>query len=189
MAGDSNRLEQVYTAGSSMLTAFYFPGGGYELDQSEVVQADGTILITGTVTRRYYGLGGQEVAMLECGPQGCGSGLKYFLTDHLGSVVAVVNASGGLISQQRYYPYGGIRTDVGTVTQTDFGYTGQRNLDALGNSYRLGLMDYKARMYDSYLHRFIQPDTVTPGGPQGLTLRSCPTPSLTIWLRVNCRAD
>ena len=77
--------------------------------------------------------------MAECGPQGCGSGLNYFLTDHLSGVVAVANASGTLVSQQRYMPFGQVRTDVGTITQTDFGYTGQRNLDAAGNSFQLGL--------------------------------------------------
>jgi hypothetical protein len=64
------------------------------------------------------------VAMAECGPQGCGS-LNYFLTDHLGSVVAVANASGTLVSQQRYLPFGQVRTNVGSITQADYGYTGQ----------------------------------------------------------------
>jgi len=171
--GDGNRVRQEYFEGAfgqnvTVKVTNYYAGGTYELDQAGVVQANGSISIAGTITRKYYAFAGQTVAMVECSPQGCGSGLRYFLTDHLGSVAAVVNASGGLISQQRYYPYGGVRSDVGTVTQTDFGYTGQRNLDAEGNSYRLGLMDYKARFYDAYLHRFIQPDTLTAGGPQGL---------------------
>jgi RHS repeat-associated protein len=61
-----------------------------------------------------------------------------------------------------------VRTDVGMITQTDLGYTGQRNLDAQGSTFSLGLMDYRARMYSSLTGRFIQPDTITPGGPQGL---------------------
>jgi RHS repeat-associated protein len=43
----------------------------------------------------------------------------------------------------------------GPITQTDFGYTGQR---ALG----MGLMDYHARMYDSYITQFSQPDSIIP---------------------------
>ena len=96
------------------------------------------------------------------------NGLQYFLTDHLGSTVAVTNASGTLTSQQRYLPFGGVRTNVTSPNPqlpiTDLGYTGQRALDpGMG-----GLMDYHARFYSPTLGRFIQPDTITPGGPQGL---------------------
>jgi hypothetical protein len=71
---------------------------------------------------KYYSIAGQTVVMrdAEC--------LKYFLTDHLGSVVTVLNATGGLLSQQRYLPFGEVRRDVGSITQTDFGYTFQRSL-------------------------------------------------------------
>ncbi len=52
--------------------------------------------------------------------------LDYLLTDHLGSVIAITDASGTLISQQRYLPFGGVRTDTKPpfITQTDLGYTG-----------------------------------------------------------------
>jgi RHS repeat-associated protein len=104
----------------------------------------------------------------DLGPQGIsvgfndGSGLKFLLTDHLGSVVAVTDSSGTLLSEQRYLPFGEVRT-VGGTNQTDFGYTGQRNLDAQGNAFSLGLMDYNARFYDPLLGRFVQPDTIVPG--------------------------
>ena len=74
-----------------------------------------------------------------------GSGLKYFLSDQQGSTVAVTDAHGTLFSEQRYLPFGGLRTlpgPAGAISQTDFGYTGQRVLD------QTGLMDYKARFYD-----------------------------------------
>jgi RHS repeat-associated protein len=82
--------------------------------------------------------------------------LLYFLTDHLGSVVAITDASGALLNEQRYMPFGQVRTDVGTIDQTDFGYTSQRNLPDMG------LMDYKARFYDANIGRFVQPDNTTP---------------------------
>jgi len=110
--------------------------------------------------------------------QVCTSGLQYFpstrlrqsgrrLTDHLGSTVATTDSNGTLTSQQRYLPFGGTRTNVTAPNSpgTDFGYTGQRQLDAgMG-----GLMDYNARFYSPMLGRFIQPDTVIPdpGGSQG----------------------
>jgi len=42
-----------------------------------------------------------------------GGELHYMLTDHLGSVVAVTDADGVLESEQRYLPFGQVRTDVG----------------------------------------------------------------------------
>lgn len=79
--------------------------------------------------------------------------------------MAVTDASGTLISQQRYLPFGGVREDVGNISQTDYGYTGQRNLDS-----GIGLMDYKARFFPPYINRFIQPDTIIPDpyNPQDL---------------------
>jgi RHS repeat-associated protein len=71
-------------------------------------------------------------------------------------VVAITDNNGSILSQQRYLPFGQVRTDVGTVTQTDLGFTGQRNNSGLG------LMDYHARDYDPALGRFIQPDTIVP---------------------------
>jgi RHS repeat-associated protein len=71
--------------------------------------------------------------------------------------MAVTDASRTLISQQRYLPFGGVRENVSNISQTDYGYTGQRNLDS-----GIGLMDYKARFYSPYLNRFIQPDTIVP---------------------------
>jgi RHS repeat-associated protein len=153
--GDGSRVKQVYTDGSGSLTTFYFMGGAYE------VRSDGK-------TIKYYAFAGQTVAMRSCTGGTC-SAPSYFLTDHLGSIAAVTDANGARISQQRYLPYGQVRTDVvNKVTQTDFGYTGQRNLDAQNNQYSLGLMDYRARFYSVSLGRFTQPDTIVPsaGNPQ-----------------------
>ena len=111
----------------------------------------GAYEVTDGAVKKYYSLAGMTVAMND------GSGLKYLLTDHLGSVVAVADASGTLTSQQRYLPFGQLRTDLSgpRITQTDFGYTGQRSLD-------MGLMDYHARMYDPYITHFSQPDSIIP---------------------------
>ena len=89
------------------------------------------------------------------------AGLSYFLTDQQGSTVAII-APDGSLTQQRYLPFGQVRSGLGSIGQTDFGYTGQRLLAALG------LMDYKARMYDPTIGRFIQPDLIVsnPANPQ-----------------------
>ncbi len=81
----------------------------------------------------------------------------------LGSTALVTNASGGVVDQQRYYPYGAGRpTD--TALPTDYRFTGQRREGTIG------LYDYGARFYDPALGRFISADTVVPqpGNPQAL---------------------
>jgi hypothetical protein len=88
-------MQQVYevlTGGitTSALTTSYFSGGAYAV-------------LTGGVTSttlRYYSFAGQSVAMND------GSGLKYLLTDQLGSAVAVTDASGVKLNDQRYEPFG-----------------------------------------------------------------------------------
>src|SRR5690606_27774411 len=85
-------------------------------------------------TKKYYSIAGMTVATQDA------SGLQYLLTDHLGSTVAVTNSSGTLTSQQRYLPFGGVRSIPNSpILSTDFGYTGHRLLDAgMG-----GIMDYR----------------------------------------------
>ncbi|MEW6028108.1 MAG: RHS repeat-associated core domain-containing protein [Chloroflexota bacterium] len=136
--GDGVRVEERYFVGTTLTsTKAYYMGGLYEV-------TDGAV-------KKYYSIAGQTVALRD------DSGLQYLLTDHLGSVVAVTNASGTLTSQQRYLPFGEVRTIPDSpITITDFGFTGQRALDGTG------LMDYRARFYSPYLNRFIQPDTIIP---------------------------
>jgi len=61
-----------------------------------------------------------------------------------------------LLSEQRYLPFGEVRSDVAGIDQTDLGYTSQRQVAGLG------LMDYRARMYDPGLGRFVQADAISP---------------------------
>jgi RHS repeat-associated protein len=89
-----------------------------------------------------------------------GSTFKYFVSDHLGSTALVLSASGTILEQQRYLPFGAPRTipSFNNITSTDFTYTGQRLLDSgMG-----GIMDYRARFYSQSLGRFIQPDSIIP---------------------------
>jgi RHS repeat-associated protein len=159
--GDGQRVGQ-YSQGTA---TYYFAGGAYEV--TGTLTGGSADSFAQTEVKKYYSIGGQMVAMdkICTVSQGCSdAGLKYFLTDHLGSLAAVTDASGGLLSQYRYLPFGQLRTDVplpnsqSTNAQfTAFGYTGQRGLEASG------LLDYKARFYDPALGRFIQPDTLIPG--------------------------
>ncbi len=134
--GDNRRVGQTGPTGEVTL----YPGGGI----FEIRDALGDAEFI-----KYYGLGGQRVAMQDDG------GVKYLLADHLGSVSAVLDATGNLLSEQRYTSFGETRFEIG-ITETDFGYTGQRLLAGTG------LMDYNARFYAPGLGRWTQPDTIVP---------------------------
>jgi hypothetical protein len=58
----------------------------------------------------------------------------------------VLDDQGTVESEQRYLPYGGERYAAG-IDETDYGYTGQRDLQDLG------LMDYNARFYSPSIRR------------------------------------
>ena len=69
--------------------------------------------------------------------------------------MAVLDDQGVVESEQRYLPYGGERYAAG-IDETDYGYTGQRDLQDLG------LMDYNARFYSPTIRRLISADTLIP---------------------------
>lgn len=141
--GDGARLAKLT---GSVLTA-YFAGGSYEVTATSA----GAV----TSTKKYYSLGGASII-------DDGTALKYILSDQQGSTVAITDSNGAIASSQRYLPFGAVRPDLSGIAQTDFGYTGQRNMSSLG------IMDYKARFYDQSIGRFLQPDTIVsnPAGPQ-----------------------
>ncbi|MDH5508415.1 MAG: RHS repeat-associated core domain-containing protein [Anaerolineae bacterium] len=153
--GNGMRVKQAhYISGIGTTTTHYYAGGSYEIQD---VGGGGEKVI------RYYGFGGKRIAMLDDAGE-ISETLQYFLTDQQGSTIAVLSDTGTVISEQRYKPFGEVRDDVGTITETDFGYTGQRNISAAK------LMDYNARFFSPELGRFTQPDTIIPSlfNPQSL---------------------
>jgi RHS repeat-associated protein len=140
--GDGKRVSHLVTEGAASTLTQYFLSGGYEVTSDTVA---GTSMV-----KKYYALAGSTYAMSNNGV------MQYLLTDHLGSVVAVTDNLGTLLEDSRYLPFGTVRSDVGSVTQTDKLFTGQKSLP------NTGLMDYNARMYSPELGRFIQPDTIVP---------------------------
>jgi RHS repeat-associated protein len=113
----------------------------------------------GQLWRTYYYAGGQRIAVRE--RTATTDELTYLHGDHLGSASLATDASGGVLSEMRYTPYG--ETRAGDMA-TDRRYTCQRWEDGLG------LYDYNARYYDPALGRFISADTLvpSPGDPQSL---------------------
>ena len=109
-----------------------------------------------TDMKKYYYAGSTRVAM-----RTGSSTINYLLGDHLGSNAITTNSSGVRSTEIRYMPWGTTRYTYGS-SPTTFQYTGQRIETSLG------LLFYNARFYDPSLARFIQADSIVPGGVQGL---------------------
>jgi RHS repeat-associated protein len=103
-----------------------------------------------TEKRSYYFLGGARVAMR------VNPAITYFHTDHLGSVVATTDSSGGSTSTMLYKPWGETRYPTTTPTTPGYRYTGQLEVP------NTGLYFYNARWYSPYLNRFLSPDSIIP---------------------------
>ena len=78
----------------------------------------------------------------------------YFLSDHLGSVDAVLDDEGNVVERRDYLPYGQERYvhEELNAPETDYGFTGKELDDETGLNY------YGARFYDPVIGRFISPD-------------------------------
>lgn len=92
-------------------------------------------------------------------------GVRYALTDHLGSCTLELDGSGAVMSQEGYYPFGGTAWWAGRhVVEASYKtlrYCAKER-DATGLYY------YGIRYYAPWLHRWINPD---PGGAvDGLNL-------------------
>src|SRR5713101_4972084 len=84
------------------------------------------------------------------------AGARSFLTDALGSTLALADSTGALQTQYTFEPFGNTST-TGTATANSFAYTG-RELDATG------LYFYRARYYNPSLQRFISEDPIGLAG-------------------------
>jgi RHS repeat-associated protein len=80
------------------------------------------------------------------------AGVREFLTDALGSTVALADGSGSVETEYSYEPFGGTTTS-GASTTSAYGFTG-READGTGLYY------YRARYYDSRQGRFLTEDPI-----------------------------
>lgn len=110
-----------------------------------IIERDGA----GGVLRRYvHGPGADEPVIWY---EGSGTSQRRYLhADERGSVIAVTNASGGLIFANTYDEYG----LPGATNLGRFQYTGQAWIPELNLAY------YKARIYSPALGRFMQTDPI-----------------------------
>ena len=133
--GDGNRVKGSVSGATTAYTGNYFEWTG-----------------STTTMKKYYYEGSIKVAM-----RTGSSTLNFLLGDHLNSNAITTSSSGVKNSEIRYMPWGTTRYTNGSSPPT-MKFTGQR-LES-----RLGLLFYNARWYDPAAGRFIQADTIAPGG-------------------------
>ena len=92
-------------------------------------------------------------------PAAGGCAVYYYLSDHLGSVRAVLDSSGNVLERSDYYPFGSrhLRPDYPLLAGNRFRYNGKEEQTTGG----LGFLDYGARMYDSGLGRWTAGDPLS----------------------------
>jgi RHS repeat-associated protein len=150
---------KLATAGSNLLAydpmgrMHYYPQGGVAfMYDGDRILAELNLSNTSQILRRYvFGAGEDEPIVWY---EGSGTTDRRFLhADERGSVVAVTDSSGSVLSVDTYDEYGIPRsTNAGR-----FQYTGQAWLPELGMYY------YKARIYSPSLGRFLQTDPIGYG--------------------------
>ena len=84
---------------------------------------------------------------------------QWYLSDHLGSASIVTDQTGALQERMDYFPYGTFRERSeysSTFPQVNYTFTDQEDDDDTG------LYNYKGRLYDPVLGRFLSADTMVP---------------------------
>jgi RHS repeat-associated protein len=70
--------------------------------------------------------------------------INYFITDHLGSTRAIVNANGSILEQKDYYPFGKEHENANLMSSTNrWNFSGKEKQTIRD----LGWLDFSARMY------------------------------------------
>ncbi|MGA8940052.1 MAG: RHS repeat-associated core domain-containing protein [Acidobacteriaceae bacterium] len=162
--GPDRRAYMEQTQGPSGTEVAYHVGG-----LLDIVSAGGV-----TDYRHYIYAGTEPVAIASRESSGTNA-LYYFLTDHQGSVNAILNSAGGIAVAESFSAYGSRRdpsswsgtpsgTDLSTIAGiTRHGYTFQ---EALGS--QMGLNDMVGRVQDAVIGRFMSadPNVPDPSNPQ-----------------------
>jgi RHS repeat-associated protein len=92
---------------------------------------------------------------------------QFFHKNHLGSSMVITDQIGDPTERMEYFPFGTYREAIDykpTFPDVYYTFTGQEEDD------ELGFYNYKARLYDPVLGRFITPDSIVPdySNPQSL---------------------
>jgi RHS repeat-associated protein len=147
------------------------PSDPYDLINPEIFEFTGYIndinqdytqvLMTTDIDGNYRGVytygNGERISVEDLGQvEGVPNDPLYYLSDALGSTVAITNMNAGIIDNNRFAPYGEPLSPVAKnsrLTNNPWGYTGE------SHDIEAGLVYLRARYYEPGTSRFIQQDS------------------------------
>jgi RHS repeat-associated protein len=102
--------------------------------------------LSGNITDEYVFFGGKRIAHRKSSGE-----VDYYFADHLGTSRIVTNATGTILDDSDFYPFGGERTITNTCPQ-NYKFQGKERDTETGND------DFGARYYSSSFGRWLSPD-------------------------------
>ena len=148
---DNERIKSVYTCNKENVTTYYLPD--YEVE-----------IANGVTTTRHYIFSSATGHLVAVNfKQGDKSETYFAETDHLGSVLKLVDSKVHSKYEARYTPFG-----VRRIVKNDLGYNFPRGYTMHEHLDQFGVINANARLYDPYLARFLSPDPYIqePTNPQ-----------------------
>jgi len=138
------RIAKEVSSSSQLATSIYFYNGDHIWkEQSTTNQAPRTVFF----------LHGDRIDQLLARHRS-DDGLAFYLTDRMGSVRAIADTDGRVLSQTDYSAFGEIISQTSPGQADQFGFTGREFIRETGLYY------YRARYYDPGLGRFISEDPI-----------------------------
>jgi RHS repeat-associated protein len=118
-------------------------------------------VVTDLTTKEYNYISCPYGAVAVIIKEGANENLYYLETDHLGSIIGLINTSGTKVESYSYDAWGRRRNsadwtynNVTAPILIDRGFTGHEHLEVFG------LINMNGRMYDPYIGRFLSVDPV-----------------------------
>ena len=165
---NADNMPTLIKKNNSDYMAFTYDGKGQRVRKQNLWSGQSTLYFGEAYEMR----GNVGVIHLFCGPHRVASIRtdgkdQYYHGNHLGSASVITNSSGDRKERVEYFPFGAYRerTDYdASFPNANYTFTDQEDDD------ELGFYNYKARLYDPALGRFISADTIVqaPGDPQSL---------------------
>ncbi|RKR10999.1 RHS repeat-associated protein [Flavobacterium sp. 81] len=161
-----DKISFIYNDGNDRSAMFYGGLQDEKLDRPlrKYYSADGSMEIKENKTTKtfefitYIGGDGYS-APIVVKSNGTTQDYLYLQRDYQGSIVAITNQVGAVVEKRSFDAWGAIvivQDGAGNIlaglTILDRGYTGHEHLQSVG------LINMNGRIYDSKLHRFLQPD-------------------------------